>query len=93
MNSYDVRGISKSLLISVKFIEETLKNILYKVVQTTQAYLFFIFFSQCRTIELSDNRAVGLPPVHTGLRLYDDHPDQARSKKGLDRGESGPIGV
>ena len=29
-----------------------------------------------------------LPPVHTELRLYDNHPDQARSEKGLDRGQS-----
>ena len=31
----DMRGISKFLLLSLKLMEETLKYILYKVVQTT----------------------------------------------------------
>lgn len=63
---YDVRRISKFF----KLMEETLKYIMYKVIQTTYISLFsFHFFSQlCYTI-VSDYRYVGGLSIRNWYRL------------------------
>ena len=60
-----------------KLREETLKHILYRVIQTTEAYLVSIFLNvmqKCQTIELSDYQTVELaiaahPMFHIPLHI------------------------
>ena len=61
---YNMRGKWKwyvwYFLISLKLMEEKLKYTLYKLIQTTLAYIISIFSQKYRTNELSDYRVIGL---------------------------------
>ena len=59
--------MSVFFFISLKLMEETLKYTLYKLIQTTLAYIISFFFAK-----VSDYRAVGL----SRHRTIDTHPNE-----------------